>query len=206
LRTWPRDSVAETMPPQGGGATRPIPCAVCIINHSDSWVEVIMTQSLRPPHGLPEIREVFGDLESYSIDNSHGNLVLSPEFEKRFIVRITLPGEIQQNTGIKSIRCHRMLSSTFTIIFDEIVARNLAAKVRSIDGCFVFRFKRSGKGYSAHSWGIAIDINAATNHPGTEGDMIIEIVDIFKTAGFSWGGDWKGKMRDPMHFQYCTGY
>ena len=28
----------------------------------------------------------------------------------------------------------------------------------------------------------------------------------YERAGFAWGGDWSGAGKDPMHFQYCTGY
>jgi hypothetical protein len=31
-------------------------------------------------------------------------------------------------------------------------------------------------------------------------------VAAFKRSGFAWGGDWSGANKDPMHFQYCTGY
>ena len=36
--------------------------------------------------------------------------------------------------------------------------------------------------------------------------MDAALVALFKQAGFTWGGDWKGRERDPMHFQFCTGY
>jgi hypothetical protein len=32
------------------------------------------------------------------------------------------------------------------------------------------------------------------------------VVAAFKRSGFTWGGDWSGAGKDPMHFQYCTGY
>ena len=32
------------------------------------------------------------------------------------------------------------------------------------------------------------------------------IVAAFKRSGFVWGGDWSGAGKDPMHFQYCSGY
>jgi hypothetical protein len=36
--------------------------------------------------------------------------------------------------------------------------------------------------------------------------MDAAVVAIFKEAGFTWGGEWQGSKRDPMHFQFCTGY
>jgi len=169
-----------------------------------------MTLQLRPPHGLAGIAKAFGDIESYIALDKNGKLALSPEFEKHFISRVPLPKEIRSAIGnsqkIKSIRCHRLLSPIFENVFTEICAHNLADYVHSIDGCFVFRPKRSGSGLSTHSWGIAIDINAACNKRGTAGDMNQDVVEIFKIAGFTWGGNWKGLNRDPMHFQFCTGY
>jgi hypothetical protein len=51
-----------------------------------------------------------------------------------------------------------------------------------------------------HSWGIAVDHNANTNLLGAEGDMSQQIVEIFESEGFYWGGRFKRK--DPMHFEF----
>ncbi len=76
----------------------------------------------------------------------------------------------------------------------------------SFGGCFAYRPQRTGSKLSTHSWGIAIDLNPATNQQGSDGNMDPKLVEIFRCARFQWGGDWKGKARDPMHFQFCTGY
>ncbi|HZP16723.1 MAG TPA: M15 family metallopeptidase, partial [Terriglobales bacterium] len=73
-------------------------------------------------------------------------------------------------------------------------------------GCFAFRPQRMGGRLSTHSWGIAIDLNPESNAQGTAGSMDRGVVEIFKSAGFAWGGNWQGRCRDPMHFQFCTGY
>ncbi len=52
---------------------------------------------------------------------------------------------------------------------------------------------------SAHSYGMAIDINAATNKLNTKGDMNPRIVETFLKYGFEWGGNFS--RLDPMHFQ-----
>lgn len=49
-------------------------------------------------------------------------------------------------------------------------------------------------------------LNPETNRQGSAEDMHPEIVALFREYGFKWGGDWSGKSKDTMHFQYCTGY
>ena len=82
----------------------------------------------------------------------------------------------------------------------------LQSKLTSFGGCFSFRLQRTGTKLSTHSWGIAVDLNPESNVQGTAGDMDPSIVRIFTQTGFSWGGGWRGRARDPMHFQFCTGY
>jgi D-alanyl-D-alanine carboxypeptidase len=45
---------------------------------------------------------------------------------------------------------------------------------------------------STHTWGIAVDLNPETNQQCTAGDMDAGMVEVFRSAGFEWGGDWVG--------------
>ena len=98
------------------------------------------------------------------------------------------------------------MTSTFAAVFAGIQERGLADSVTSYGGWFAFRPQRTGNKLSTHSWGIAIDLNSESNPQGSAGNMDPEVIDIFRLAGFEWGGDWQGQTRDPMHFQFCTGY
>ena len=85
-------------------------------------------------------------------------------------------------------------------VFLQIIDEGLTDEIKSWDGCFNVRMVRGSKDtYSLHSWGIAVDINAATNALGADGDMHPRLVEIFKAHGFDWGGDFKRV--DKMHFQ-----
>jgi hypothetical protein len=82
--------------------------------------------------------------------------------------------------------------------------------------------------FSNHSFGTAVDINSELNglydncmefgpqcrllrggewRPGTTGTLDInsDIVNLFRQAGFKWGGEIAGKQKDFMHFS-LTGY
>ena len=52
---------------------------------------------------------------------------------------------------------------------------------------------------SNHSFGLALDLNTRGNQRGTVGEIDRDVVAIFKTWGFAWGGDWR--FTDPMHFE-----
>ena len=60
--------------------------------------------------------------------------------------------------------------------------------------------------YSAHAFGLAIDINASTN-PFTKGSVVTdlpdELVQALKSHGFGWGGNWNSS-KDAMHFSKLT--
>ena len=80
----------------------------------------------------------------------------------------------------------------------------LGGAIKTCEGCYWPRFKMHDptRGLSVHSWGIAIDLNASSNLPGTPGDMNPAIVEVFQRHGFYWGGNFG----DPMHFQYARDY
>ena len=155
------------------------------------------------PHGLRQIKAIFGDIFEYISASLDGPL-LSPEFEAAYITTVALAWDMK--ISVRKMRCHRLLADRILSIFVQIEESGFADRIESFGGCFNFRTKRGGNALSTHSWGIAIDLNPHTNVPGTSGRMSSGIVGIFENAGFVWGGRWSARFRDPMHFQYCSGY
>lgn len=56
--------------------------------------------------------------------------------------------------------------------------------------------------WSNHAYGAAIDINAEQNAFNVAGNIPPVMIAAFKSEGFRWGGDYKGR-KDPMHFEAC---
>lgn len=164
------------------------------------------TPQIMPPRGLQEIVSSFGDI----FDFLHADGSLDPRWESEMLTRITLPFPLPLSWNpdlmVGQLRCHKLLADVFSQVFSEIEQQGLAGRVHSLGGCFSFRTQRAGAKMSTHAWGIAIDLDTANNAQGTAGAMDPGIIAIFRAAGFTWGGDWMGKRRDPMHFQFCSGY
>lgn len=104
---------------------------------------------------------------------------------------------------------HRVLAGPLTKALRLVCERNLGGQLKTYDGCFAIRKMKGGDRYSVHSWGLAVDFNAATspfqtrhspNWPEMVTDLSDEFVRCFAEAGFEWGGLWTS-IYDPMHFQ-----
>lgn len=121
-----------------------------------------------------------------------------PSKEKSMIVW-DVPQTLEKGKLPKRIYCNRAMVEPLHHVFDLIISRNLIHHVESWDGCFCIRNKRGGDSYSLHSWGLAVDINAASNKFGSKPAMSSELVKCFTDAGFDWGGTWAKP--DGMHFQ-----
>lgn len=121
-----------------------------------------------------------------------------PETEK-FMVLWDVPTELEHGAIPKRIYCNRDLVAPLGIAFANVISKGLVAQIRTWDGCFNIRRKRGASNSSLHSWGIAIDINAAWNQFGKQPTMSPELVKCFTDAGFDWGGTWSKP--DGMHFQ-----
>lgn len=97
------------------------------------------------------------------------------------------------------IYCNKDLVKPLRQAFANLIARGKLDELRSWDGCFNIRPQRGGSTWSLHSWGIAIDVNAAWNQLGKAPTLTNGFVQCFTDAGFDWGGNWKRP--DGMHFQ-----
>lgn len=154
------------------------------------------------PNGLGEIIEIFGDPRPFLNDHK--------EWEEKILTPLKLPFQVplswDMEESIKKIKVHKFLLATFNKIFDELDNNSDRILITDFGGAYNFRAKRGGSKYSTHSWGIAIDLNTSKNPMGLKGKQPKKLIELFKDHGFKWGGDWQGRYKDPMHFQFCTGY
>jgi len=99
----------------------------------------------------------------------------------------------------KRIYCNRDLIAPLSWAFGLLIDRGYVNELKTWDGCFNIRATRGASTASLHSWGLAIDVNAAWNRMGALPTLSKGFVQCFKEAGFDWGGDFTRK--DGMHFQ-----
>jgi hypothetical protein len=115
------------------------------------------------------------------------------------------------DTKVKTIRCHKLLTSNFSNVFAELLEYYGYEKLVELGidlygGCFNYRKMRGGSDWSRHSFGIAIDLDPSRNlleeHSTTARFARPEykpMIDAFYNNGFiSLGVE---KNYDWMHFE-----
>jgi hypothetical protein len=111
-------------------------------------------------------------------------------------------------SGGGSIECHKLIAGELRDAFAAVEASGLLDRILTWDGCWVPRHINWNpkNHFSAHTWGIAFDVNARWNgygaQPPPEGahGSVRELVKTFEEHGFYWGG--RFRTPDGMHFQY----
>jgi hypothetical protein len=142
------------------------------------------------PHGLVQLREVFGEAGRPACSSGS----------------VFLPAALPLAWGgqISRFACHELMEGPFEAVFAEIYRRDLWELLEDFGGCYNHRRARGLQKLSTHSWGIAVDLNVSSNPLGRAPKMDPQIVAIFEDVGFTWGGRWSRP--DGMHFQWATGY
>ena len=120
--------------------------------------------------------------------------------DEKAMILWDVPRELEIGVIPKRIYCNRDMIEPLTKAFKNLIATGHVKELKTWDGCFNIRTKR---GYldnmSLHSWGVAIDVNAAWNGFGKKPTLSSGFVKCFTNAGFDWGGLWAKP--DGMHFQ-----
>ncbi len=107
-----------------------------------------------------------------------------------------------------TVTCHRLMLPQLEGALRELQRAGLAHLINVGDyhyqgGCYVPRFKRgSSTSLSMHAWGLAIDVNVATNPAGAASRQDPRLVAIFERWGFRWGGRWSPP--DAHHFELAS--
>jgi hypothetical protein len=134
-----------------------------------------------------------------------GRILITDDWEDRNLIVVDL-----DLVGKHTV--HKAIAGDFKNIFHELKLLELPTTRPAFrgpihwDGCFVPRHKswNPKRNLSIHSWACAVDLNAAENPMGVKGKMDPRIVEVFERYGWTWGGRWKGRSIDPMHFQACA--
>ncbi len=97
--------------------------------------------------------------------------------------------------GDGKVRFHRLGARSLGDLFAAWELAGLIDRVQSFDAAHAATSPHPDRnGTDAHAWGIAFDVNAATNPPGTrptghgEPGSVRELVAIANRHGFVWGG------------------
>lgn len=118
---------------------------------------------------------------------------------EKYMTLWDIPTDLEHGCIPKKLYCNKDLVLPLSQALKNVIDRGLVSQIKTWDGCFNIRKKRGATSQSLHSWGIAIDINAAWNGFGKKPTMTAELVKCFTDAGFDWGGTWSKP--DGMHFQ-----
>lgn len=122
----------------------------------------------------------------------------APESEKHMVLW-DVPTELEIGVIPKRIYCNRDMLIPLTLAFKALINSGYVSELKTWDGCFNIRKKRGASSSSLHSWGVAIDVNAAWNGFGKKPTLSPGFVKCFTDNGFDWGGTWAKP--DGMHFQ-----
>lgn len=119
--------------------------------------------------------------------------------EGKYMVLFDVPHELEIGFIPKKIYCNKLLVEPLKQAFKNLIDRGFINELKTWDGCYQVRKKRGLQSMSLHSWGLAVDLNQATNQLGMRPTLTTGFVKCFTDAGFDWGGAWERK--DGMHFQ-----
>jgi hypothetical protein len=140
------------------------------------------------------VKEAFGEFAATQ-QSDPAFLTIEPSWVDRNIVTTEVP-------LLGTVTCHRKLIPMVEGALEEILASGLMSEIKVYSGCWASRtVSRSPTAPpSFHAYGAAIDINAPENPYGAKPTMNREVVRIFESWGFNWGGDFL--IPDGHHFEF----
>lgn len=156
----------------------------------------------------------------YGNPDPNGDGLPDASFESKNIIRLIPPYPMKWSWGpsCKAIPIHMKAAPSLLQALQGI-AKEFDAEQRArfqLDQCgggYNFRLMRGANRLSIHSWGAAVDLAPLLNplnrpYDSARGMMPLQVVKIFESVGWVWGGDWDvdgdtkdQKIFDSMHFQ-----
>lgn len=135
-------------------------------------------------------------------------------FERKYMVLVDTTGFASINPNIpRRMYMNHLLKEPLLTVLDQLARKKLIGEIKTWDGLFNVRYQRGSRTkLSRHSWGLAIDMNAAWNPlvkvtPANRAAMRKKNVQwteaflkVWRDKGFECGADWTDRL-DGMHFE-----
>lgn len=145
----------------------------------------------------------------YGRSGGNGRQLKKQQFEMIYgTVAEAMNKQVRVDFNGHSVQVHELVAPCLIAVVEDIKASGSTYKVVEIGG---WRSAGTGAGKVGagdgyHDYGVAVDINRATNDyypsPGNYPyDMPSEYIRAFNGRGWSWGGDYI-TMKDYMHFEF----
>ena len=150
--------------------------------------------------GASQRAQVFGSFEWN--EGGDGSIRIDRHWVAKNIVSCCLV-KANGKGGDVVTSCHRLAKKPLEAAFQLLADSGQWRLIETFDGLWVPRHMtwNPARGLSSHSWGIAFDINAASNaYNGGTSAANRTLNETFNRFGFAWGGDWNGA-RDSMHWE-----
>ncbi len=142
---------------------------------------------LPPPGDYAQLRRLYGNPDN------------ADRFEREYIV--SRPHELSNGSTIH-VRSHIAIADRISRVFAALKASGHLSQIKTYDGCFNIRKVRGGAALSLHSWGLAVDVNAAEFPLGSHAHQPPELVAAFARENMLCGEAFRHRC-DAMHFEFC---
>ena len=141
------------------------------------------------------VKVVFGEFAARPDPARPGYLRIDPSWVHDHIVTATVP-------VLGKVTCNRALIPQLRDAMLAVRDRGLADTIKTYAGCYVPKFinRNPASLISHHAWGMAFDVNAATNPYGASPHQDPRLVRVLEQHGFIWGGSFL--VPDGNHFEY----
>ena len=104
----------------------------------------------------------------------------------------------------RTIKIHKHFWPLFNDALTELELLGLDSEIKSCDSTFSSVHYADSPVLSVHSWGVAIDMNAADNPVGSAGKWSEDFIAVMMRHGIYCGQNWTGN-KEPMHFAMVDG-
>lgn len=150
---------------------------------------------IQPPQGETALLELYKNPANFKTPEAYWKEVGAFAFVARGFDHIPF---LRTHKGFW---VHRLLKPMVEEIFNELADTGLSKEIHSFDGCYNHRVIRGGTRLSLHSFGAAIDLNAAELPLGSSARLNEDVIKCFTKRGWTYGGNYTGR-KDPMHFEF----